>query len=432
MSGPRSHQSPSAPPPPPLFYEPAQTQSYIHAHEHGHGQMYAAPTASWERPDISRHSSGSVLVSPSVSHPSIGTQYVQVAPVPPPIQYPAEEETAWYRAALSVNPQQQTYPDYHQTPTQPPPQEYGHADPTSHYPAYEGYQDQSYGSAGVPGAGRYVETMDHSGPSTMSFAEPVYDGTMGQSVTDPSMATYTHPPGPYASQTNLAIQTNPMTMPIYHNTQYSTPSIDEGYRPGMVHEGSYHTEMSQQHQPIYDPFLSPSHAHPALYDTQATSHTTQPTPHSIQPTPYTFPHLPIPLPEYEHDRPMIPRSASNPNTNSLQLQRPSETPSEASITTTTVNVSVPEGEYYPKDMNVMYNEEPTGIPSSKVDKLSERLGEFFLGPEKKEGEEQNSVDRGVEGGERHYKKARTVSGGEGLSYGTVESDGLSDVTRNAL
>ena len=115
----------------------------------------------------------------------------------------------------------------------------------------------------------------------------------------------------------------------------------------------------------------------------------------------------------------------------------SATPSESSIpaTTTTVSVAVPEGEYYPQNLNVCYPDGVSSTPGSgtkKLDRLTERLGEFFLGPEKKEGEEQNSVDRGVEGGERHYKKSRTVSGGEGLSYGTMESDGLSDVTRNAL
>jgi hypothetical protein len=116
----------------------------------------------------------------------------------------------------------------------------------------------------------------------------------------------------------------------------------------------------------------------------------------------------------------------------------SETPSEGSIptttTTTTVSVSVPEGEYYPQNMNVMYpdSEQGSPIPSGKVDKLSERLGEFFLGPEKKD-QVSNRVEEEGEGGGRHIKKSRkSISGTGGMSYGMQESDGLTESARNAL
>jgi hypothetical protein len=113
----------------------------------------------------------------------------------------------------------------------------------------------------------------------------------------------------------------------------------------------------------------------------------------------------------------------------------SETPSEGSIpttTTTTVSVTVPEGEYYPQNMNVCYPDKASiPEPGQIVDKLSERLGEFFLGPEKKD-EGEIAVDRG---GERHIKKSRksvSASGGGEMSYGMEESDGLTEGARNAL
>jgi hypothetical protein len=352
--------------------------------------------------------------------------YEQVAPVPPPIQYPAEDETAWYQAALNVDPQQppQAYPGYQQTPLHP--QDQYHVNPTPQYPAYEGNQDLVYGSTGVPGVGaRYTEPIDHHtmshapGSSTM-YSEAGYEnGSIHQST-----STYAHTPGPYASQANLAIQTTPMTIPIYH-THYSTPSVDmEGHRPGMMHEGTYSGIGYQENG-----YMSPSISHPALYQEDNQNHSTQL--HQVQPAPYTFPHLPIPLPEYE--RPTIPRSASNPN-NTMHLST-SETPSEGSIpttTTTTVSVTVPEGEYYPQNMNVCYPDKVSiPEPGQIVDKLSERLGEFFLGPEKKD-EGEIAVDRG---GERHIKKSRksvSASGGGEMSYGMQESDGLTEGARNAL
>jgi hypothetical protein len=114
----------------------------------------------------------------------------------------------------------------------------------------------------------------------------------------------------------------------------------------------------------------------------------------------------------------------------------SDTPSEGSIptTTTTVSVTVPEGEYYPQNMSVLYSDKASdnaGSGSETVDKLTERLGEFFLGPEKKE-EEGNPGDNG---GERHIKKSRksvSASGGGEMSYGSQESDGLTEGARNAL
>lgn len=87
-------------------------------------------------------------------------------------------------------------------------------------------------------------------------------------------------------------------------------------------------------------------------------------------------------------------------------------------------------------MNVCYPDEVSSTPGSgakKIDKLTERLGEFFLGPEKKEEEEAViQVDRG---GERHIKKARksvSANGGGEVSDGMQESDGLTEGARNAL
>jgi hypothetical protein len=188
----------------------------------------------------------------------------------------------------------------------------------------------------------------------------------------------------------------------------------------MTHEGTY-SGMGYQEQG----YMSPSISHPTLYQEG------NPQLHHVQPAPYTFPHLPIPLPEYE--RPSIPRSASNPN-NTMHLST-SDTPSEGSIptTTTTVSVTVPEGEYYPQNMNVLYSDKASdnaGSGSKTVDKLTERLGEFFLGPEKKE--EENPADNG---GERHIKKSRksvSGTGGGEMSYGSQESDGLTEGARNAL
>jgi hypothetical protein len=145
-----------------------------------------------------------------------------------------------------------------------------------------------------------------------------------------------------------------------------------------------------------------------------------------------IPSASIPLPDSAgsyFDRPPIPRAVSNPT--KLNAVSESTTPSQsdgsASLapTTTTVNVSVPEGEYYPQNMNVMYETGP-----SKIDKLSERLGEFFLGPEKQD------PSGGSEGGStgRHIKKSRkSVSGGVRMSYSpSHESDGLTETARNAL
>lgn len=87
-------------------------------------------------------------------------------------------------------------------------------------------------------------------------------------------------------------------------------------------------------------------------------------------------------------------------------------------------------------MNVCYPDEqvPTTSKSVKVDKLTERLGEFFLGPEKKEEDNVNNGREGENGGGRHIKKSRkSISGGDGaLSYGVQESDGLTEGARNAL
>jgi hypothetical protein len=241
-------------------------------------------------------------------------------------------------------------------------------------------------------------------------------------------------------------------MPIYHTQPYSTPSIDEGYRPGMVHAGTYDTEMTYNHPQPVDPYMSPAVNHPTLSQDVQSRHNQQDyTPQHIQPTPYTFPHLPIPLPEYE--RPTIPRSASNPN-NSLRLSNSTTTPSDGSIsqTTTTVNVSLKEGEYYPSTMKVCYpdDESPSGTGTgigtgsgsgsgsgqraaagTKIDKLSERLGEFFLGPEKNDNKSEEGEDK--EG--RHVKKSRKSGSGDGngeMSYGMQESDGLTESARNAL
>lgn len=86
-------------------------------------------------------------------------------------------------------------------------------------------------------------------------------------------------------------------------------------------------------------------------------------------------------------------------------------------------------------MNVMY---PDESGPSKIDKLSERLGEFFLGPEKKEmnGAAGNEDQGERAGAGRHIKKSRksiSGAGGVGMSYSlSHESDGLSETARNAL
>ena len=427
--------SPTAPPPQLFQYDQNHRPGSQPFGEHGHGQPYPS-TSTWVPPPaLSSHDSGSVLTSPSIQLPTpMPFHYEQVAPVPPPIQYPAEDETAWYQAALNVDPQQQppqAYVTDQHTPRQP--QNQYHMDSTPQYPAYEGYQDLVFGSTGVPGIGaRYTEpieqhTMTHASGTSTIYSEPVYEnGSIHQST-----STYAHTPGPYASQAHLAIQTAPMTMPIYH-THYATPSVDmEGHRPGMMHEGTY---PGMGYQTQEQGYFSPSISHPTLYHEDIQNHSTQL--HHVQPAPYTFPHLPIPLPEYE--RPTIPRSASNPN-NTMHLST-SETPSEGSIpattTTTTVSVAVPEGEYYPQNMNVCYPDEVSSTPGSgakKIDKLTERLGEFFLGPEKKDEEE--AVIQADRGGERHIKKARksvSANGGGEVSYGMQESDGLTEGARNAL
>jgi len=424
--------SPTAPPPTSFSFEQNHhgPPPSFGEHGHGHGQPYPS-TSTWVPPPaLSSHDSGSVHTSSSIQLPTpMSFHYEQVAPVPPPIQYPAEDETAWYQAALNVDPHPppQAYPGYQQTP--PHPQDQYHVNPTPQYPAYEGYQDLGFGSTGVPGAGaRYTDPIDqrtitHAPGTSTIYSEPGYEnGSIHQST-----STYAHTPGPYASQANLAIQTTPMSMPIY-NTHYSTPAVDmEGHRPGMAHEGTY-PGMGYQIQE--QGYFSPSISHPTLYQEETNqNHSTQL--HHVQPAPYTFPHLPIPLPEYE--RPTIPRSASNPN-NTMHLST-SETPSESSIpaTTTTVSVTVPEGEYYPQNLNVCYPDQvsPNAESGKKVDKLTERLGEFFLGPEKKEAAE-IPIDRG---GERHIKKSRksvSASGGGEMRYGMQESDGLTEGARNAL
>lgn len=424
--------SPTGPPSQPLF----QFEQNYHGPSPSfgeHGQPYPS-TSTWVPPPaLSSHNSGSILTSPSTQQPTpLSFHYEQVAPVPPPIQYPVEDETAWYQAALNVDPQQQqppqAYPAYQHAPAQP--QDPYHLNPVPQYPAYEGYQDLMFGSTGVPGVGaRYTDPVDphnmnHTPGSSTIYSEPGYEGGAIQQST----STYARTPGPYASQANLAVQTTPMSMPIY-NTHYATPAVDiEGHRPGMTHEGTY-PGMGYQIQE--QGYMSPSIPHPALYQEETTQSTRL---HHVQPAPYTFPHLPIPLPEYE--RPTIARSASNPN-NSMHLTT-SETPSEGSLptttTTTTVSVAVPEGEYYPQNMNVCYPDEVSSCPGSgtkNLDKLTERLGEFFLGPEKKE-EVGNPVDIG---GERHIKKSRksvSASGGADMSYRMQESDGLTEGARNAL
>lgn len=256
-------------------------------------------------------------------------------------------------------------------------------------------------------------------------------------------------PSPYAGQANLPFHSAPVTMPIYGHNPYSTPAID-GYRPGLVHEGMYPPAPSSGGYGAYDPN---SHVLQESYSMAPAPSSMQfhPPPSMdgfplhgnqiLNTTPYTFPAMSIPLPEDTtyFDRPPIPRAVSNPtNLNAVsETTTPSQSDSSVSQapTTTTVNVSVPEGEYYPQNMNVMY---PDESGPSKIDKLSERLGEFFLGPEKRQliSSAGNEVHGERDGVGRHIKKSRksiSGAGGVGMSYSpSHESDGLSETARTAL
>jgi hypothetical protein len=121
--------------------------------------------------------------------------------------------------------------------------------------------------------------------------------------------------------------------------------------------------------------------------------------------------------------------------------------SEATSTpaSTTVSVSVREGEYYPQNMGVMYAETPESHIAA-VESLSERLGEFFFGPSNtgadtgsgvgteigaRSGQEGARVDQPEgESPLRRHKKARIT--GSTVTQDLLESDGLSDSARNAM
>jgi hypothetical protein len=378
----------------------------------------------------------------------IPVQYEQVTPVPPPIQYPAEDETAWYQAALNLDPQQTSGETYQPPPVQQQPEHYPAPPPMQQYPSYEGYRNLSL-SFDTAGVGPNPHALSPSiAPSGSSLAYPPppltshhgyspMSGPIGLPGHTASMG-YDYSPGPYASQAKLPFHSAPVTMPIYQHTSYSTPAID-GYRPGLVHEGTYPGPSSSGSGTYHHPFpesynmaptTTPTHIHPGQMDYSFPLNDQNQS--QQRSSPYTFPSASIPLPDSAgsyFDRPPIPRAVSNPtNLNAVsESTTPSQSDGSASLapTTTTVNVSVPEGEYYPQNMNVMYETGP-----SKIDKLSERLGEFFLGPEK---QDPPGAGEGASTG-RHIKKSRkSVSGGVGMSYSpSHESDGLTETARNAL
>lgn len=251
---------------------------------------------------------------------------------------------------------------------------------------------------------------------------------------------------------------------------YATPATD-GYRPGMMHEGIYLppdngiTQLptpgmpgaTQNHYPQYTPGGSISDSS-TLYPGPYTSSSHQ----EIGTRPETIrtssdqsgsdvyqnqTYLPdssssFPQPQaksYYHTQPH--------DFTQIQAQAQAQAQGEATISTpssTTVSVSVPEGVYYPQNMNVMYAETPEDQIES-VEKLTERLGEFFLGPSTSKAEETEGAGDGTpvvpqpstfgQGGEgedgtrRRTKKARN---GSAVTIGTVETDGLTDSARNAM
>lgn len=121
----------------------------------GDGMGTGTVMGTWEHlDDITRHSLTSVpLISPGMppsteSSTAITVRYEQVAPIPPLIQYPIEDRTAWYAAALDINHQQLFLETFH--PHAPQNQYPPNYHSTLRYVTAQGYHDPGFGIAGVP------------------------------------------------------------------------------------------------------------------------------------------------------------------------------------------------------------------------------------------------------------------------------------------
>jgi hypothetical protein len=236
------------------------TNPLVHYHDpttaqhigRGDGIGTGTITGTWERlNDITRHCLASVpLVSSGMPWStqlsmSIPLHYEQVAPIPPLIQYPIEDRTAWYEAALNINHQQLFHEAlFHEDgrPHAPQDQYPPNGNSTLQSVTPQVYNDPGFGIAGVPGReARYTGLPGHGWPNSfMGYSAgpgDIHDGHWDSSMDHADLSTgYSQTPGPYASQANSPIQTAPTTIPIHQHIQYITPAIDT-YRPRIVYEG---------------------------------------------------------------------------------------------------------------------------------------------------------------------------------------------------
>jgi len=122
--------------------------------------------------DIARHCLTSVPLVSSGMPPStqssmvIPVHYEQVTYLPPLIQYPIEDRTAWYEAALNINHQQLFHEAFH--PHAPQDQYPPNYNSTLQSVAAQGYHDPGFGIAGIPGRGqRYTGLPGHGWPNSL-------------------------------------------------------------------------------------------------------------------------------------------------------------------------------------------------------------------------------------------------------------------------
>jgi hypothetical protein len=127
---------------------------------------------------------------------------------------------------------------------------------------------------------------------------------------------------------------------------------------------------------------------------------------------------------------------TNVTPEATHLSTPTGSHTTVSTTTTTINLSVPETEKHASNMGVMFVQ----TPPDPVDRLTERLGEFLMGPRDSPSASMAELideSRGANGGLGSGPRKRKASGKTDPPSTTMrplgfESDGLTEKARNGL
>lgn len=339
------------------------------------------------------------------------------------------DESAWWQATMNIAPPLQ----HHQHPHQHP---HRQRQQNPHNQQFQFHEHQT-----PPGQSKQDATIPRQ-----NLLYPAYDATVYHPE---STAQASSSSQPYQIEATGVYVAQPGTFdPQYPQQEMYSASSIEGYQPGIVHEGVY-LPMSIQHTPSPLPTAIPLPTYDQtlgsnLYATPQSS-THQHTNMFTQSYPETTGHIiqqhylnNAAIPSEDH-RPSNHRSTSTPlhrHTNKItspEIMTP--TTINSGSTTTTVNVSVPEEEKHASHMGVMF----TQTPPDPVSRLSERLGEFLMGPSDSPSAHANANPTGPQlnpghgaGRKRKTQEGTTFPPQSTLAKLAFESDGLTEGARNTL